>query len=162
MVYFKYLVLFSANYYPLLVLAKNWHFFSAIIFVNFVSFIRRWHCMTCMTKSGISLSKATFAHGKLSFAFTWEASFSGSQLVVVSAMKPYQCTDCSKRFTTDNGRANHQRAVHGKPVMNSLLKSYQCTVCPKRFATDDALKNHMERSTNKKHQKMRGNMNQWY
>ena len=77
-----------------------------------------------------------------------------------SAMKPFQCTDCSKRFETVNGRADHQRAVHGKPVMNSILKPYQCTVCPKRFATDDALKNHMERSTNKKHQKMRGNINQ--
>ena len=60
--YFKYSVLFSASYYPLLVLAKNWHFFSHV-FLNFVSFIRGWHCMTCMTRSGISLSKATFAHG---------------------------------------------------------------------------------------------------
>ena len=28
--YFKYLVLFSASYYPLLVLTKNWHFFQYV------------------------------------------------------------------------------------------------------------------------------------
>ena len=73
-------------------------------------------------------------------------------------MKPFQCTDCSKRFKTDNGRADHQRAVHcGEPVINSKLKPYQCPVCRKQFATDNALMNHAERSTNKKHQKMRGN-----
>ena len=30
--YFKYLVLFSASYYPVLVLAKNWHFFQPYLF----------------------------------------------------------------------------------------------------------------------------------
>ena len=30
--YFKYLVLFNASYYPLLVLAKNWHFFQPCFF----------------------------------------------------------------------------------------------------------------------------------
>ncbi|KAM7429267.1 2 5 oligoadenylate synthetase [Porites harrisoni] len=73
-------------------------------------------------------------------------------------MKPFQCADCSKRFKTDNGRVDHQRAVHcGEPFMGSLLKPYQCTLCPKRFATDNALKSHM-RSKTKKHGKMTGNI----
>ena len=116
--------------------------------------------MTCMTKSGISLSQVTIAHGRVEKkkSLFYLRSFAGSELVVVSAMKSFQCTDCSKRFKTDNGRADHQRAVHcGEPFMSSLLKPYQCTLCPKRFATDNALKSHM-RSKTKKHRKMTGNI----
>ena len=79
---------------------------------------------------------------------------------MVSAMKPFQCTDCSKRFKTDNGRADHQRAVHSKPVMDSLfVKPYSCMVCEKRFTTDKGRKDHMKNPGNKHktYEKMIGN-----
>ena len=52
---FKYLALFSAQYYPLLVLAKNWHFFSCDdVFYNVIhdevgdfpcsGHLRAWTC----------------------------------------------------------------------------------------------------------------------
>ena len=73
-------------------------------------------------------------------------------------MKPFQCTDCSKRFKTDNGRADHQKAAHGEPVMASRsVKPYPCTVCWKRFTTDKGRGDHMK-NPSKKHEKMIGNI----
>ena len=80
---------------------------------------------------------------------------------MVSAMKPFRCTDCSKRFKTDNGRADHQRAVHSKPVMDSLLvKPYSCMVCEKRFTTDKGREDHMKKPSkkHKKYEKLIGNI----
>ena len=57
-------------------------------------------------------------------------------------MKPFQCTDCSRRFHTDSGLAAHQRAVHGMLVMASRLKPFECTVCSKRFTTDKGRAEH--------------------
>lgn len=71
-------------------------------------------------------------------------------LVTASRLKPFECTVCWKRFTTDKGCAEHKRAVHGGLVMASQLKpfepekkrvksrfkAYKCTVCSKRFTTD--------------------------
>ena len=76
-----------------------------------------------------------------------------------SLLKPFKCTFCPKRFTTDNGSDNHQRAVHS--VKYSQLNPFACTVCPKRFATENDLKHHVEKgskgSKRYKKKKMIGN-----
>ena len=36
-----------------------------------------------------------------------------SHVVMASRSKPFECTVCPKRFTTDFGRDQHQRDVHG-------------------------------------------------
>ena len=64
------------------------------------------------------------------------------KLVMASRSKPFECTVCSKRFSTDNGRASHQRAVHEKLVMASRSKRFKCTICSKRFTTDDGRASH--------------------
>ena len=77
-------------------------------------------------------------------------------LVMASRLKPFECTVCWKRFTTDKGCAEHKRAVHGGLVMASQLKpfepekkrvksrfkAYKCTVCSKRFTKDKGRAEH--------------------
>ena len=77
-----------------------------------------------------------------------------------SLLKPFKCTFCSKRFTTNNGSIDHQVAVHS--VKYSQLKPFECTVCPKRFATENDLKHHVEKASkgNTKHRKFIGNNHQ--
>ena len=117
-----YLVVFSTNYYPLplLVLAKKWHFFSHDVY-NLESYILFHYCLST---SGIYLVGPpdicaqtcdwnTIQQRKV--YFTWQATFSHSELVMASRSKPFQCTLCLKRrrFATDHGLAQHQRALHG-------------------------------------------------
>ncbi|XP_073230619.1 2'-5'-oligoadenylate synthase 1-like [Porites lutea] len=62
---------------------------------------------------------------------------------MASRSKPFECTVCSKRFTTAKGRAAHHRAVHNGLVMASLgSKPFECTVCSKRFSTGDGRASH--------------------
>ena len=78
-----------------------------------------------------------------------------------SLLKPFKCTFCSKRFTTNNGSDDHQRAVHN--VTYSQLRPFACTVCPKRFATENDLKDHVEKASGKgckRHKKIIGNNHQ--
>ena len=67
-----------------------------------------------------------------------------SHIVMASRSRPFQCTDCSRRFHTDRGLAVHQRAVHGMLVMASQLtiRPFECTVCSKRFTTDKGCAEH--------------------
>ena len=74
-----------------------------------------------------------------------------------SLLKSFQCSFCSKQFTTDNGSDDHQRAVHS--VKYSQSKPFACTVCPKRFTTDKDLKHHVKNAS-KRHKKMTGNSHQ--
>ena len=49
--------------------------------------------------------------------------------------KPFECTVCRKCFTTDNGRAQHQRDVHGYTGIHFALVSVLYT---KTFVMSDA------------------------
>ena len=125
-----------------------------------------------MAKSGISLIRLLLRMntwntnktiqckpGKLSFAFTWEASFSGSGLDMNSPLKSFLCTVCSKRFKTDYDRAAHQRDVLCEPMDSKFMKPFQCKVCCKRFKTDNGLKSHMTNPSERHHR--RGNFFQF-
>ena len=65
-------------------------------------------------------------------------------LVMASRLtiRAFECTVCSKRFTTDKGCVEHKRAVHGGLVMASRPRPFQCTDCSRRFHTDRGLAFH--------------------
>ena len=117
--YFKYLILFR-QIYPPLVLAKNCHFF----FCHDQMFTISWAIfdMTIVWRSraGISLLRMDAWNtnktetGKVNLLFYSRSFVLRQKASYGFAMKPFLCTICGKRrFATDYGRAEHQRALHG-------------------------------------------------
>ncbi|CAH3018746.1 unnamed protein product, partial [Porites evermanni] len=61
------------------------------------------------------------------------------------AMKPFLCTICGKRrFATDYGRAEHQRALHGIRGERSIPCSYPFCTRKRKFRHKFDLKQHLE------------------
>ena len=79
-----------------------------------------------------------------------------SSTAMASRSKSFECTVCSRRFTTAKGRDDHQKAVHGGLVMASQSKPFECTVCWKRFTTAYGRDDH-QRTVHYKRQMKRGN-----
>ncbi|CAH3113456.1 unnamed protein product, partial [Porites lobata] len=60
-------------------------------------------------------------------------------------MKPFLCTICGKRrFATDYGRAEHQRALHGIRGERSIPCSYPFCTRKRKFRHEFDLKQHLE------------------
>lgn len=70
-----------------------------------------------------------------------------SSIIKSNTPNRYQCADCSKSYSTQNGLSKHQENHCAASPNNQVKKVFKCPDCPKTYTTSGALKMHIKTHT---------------
>lgn len=114
-------------------------------YVNHV--VEDYHSSTSPTHSHSSLNSLGGSRNSMSPASTSSSLEERERVVMKSDMPRYQCSDCSKSYSTYSGLTKHKQFHCTASPNSQAKKSFDCQFCEKTYTSLGALKMHIRTHT---------------
>lgn len=96
--------------------------------------------------NSLSSSRSSMSPASTTSSITYETNTEHS-VIIKSDMPRYQCSDCSKSYSTYSGLTKHKQFHCQASPNNQAPKSFKCQFCDKTYTSVGALKMHIRTHT---------------